>query len=92
MTEIKEVKLPGLGVRYEFMSQEGKRVGVVSHRSGRKELYLAHPDDPDAFKRMLGLSDETRARSQRCSEGRASPKSLPSCSTGSRVSRSTGFL
>jgi TrkA domain protein len=58
MTEIKEVKLPGLGVRYEFMTQEGKRVGVVSHRSGRKELYFAHPNDPDAFKRMLGLSDE----------------------------------
>ena len=58
MTEIREVKLPGLGVRHEFTTQEGKRVGVVSHRSGRKELYLAHPDDPDAFKRMLGLSDE----------------------------------
>jgi TrkA domain protein len=58
MTEIREVKLPGLGVRYEFTTQEGKRVGVVSHRSGRKELYFASPDDPDAFKRMLGLGDE----------------------------------
>jgi TrkA domain protein len=52
-----EVKLPGLGVRYEFTTQEKKRVGVVSHRSGRKELYFADPHDPDAFKRMLGLSD-----------------------------------
>jgi TrkA domain protein len=58
MAEIREVKLPGLGVRYEFTTQEGKRVGVVSHRSGRKEVYFADPDDPDAFKRMLGLSDE----------------------------------
>jgi TrkA domain protein len=58
MTEIREVKLPGLGVRYEFTTQEGRRVGVVSHRSGRKELYLAHPGDPDAFNRLLGLSDE----------------------------------
>jgi TrkA domain protein len=58
MTEITEVKLPGLGVRYEFTTQEGKRVGVVSHRSGRKELYFADPDDPDAFKRMLGLGDK----------------------------------
>ena len=58
MAEIREVKLPGLGMRYEFTTQEGKRVGVVSHRSGRKELYFAHPDDPDAFKRMLGLNDE----------------------------------
>lgn len=58
MAEITEVKLPGLGVRHEFTTQEGKRIGVVSHRSGRKELYFADPDDPDAFKRMLGLSDE----------------------------------
>jgi TrkA domain protein len=58
MAEIREVKLPGLGVRYEFTTQEGKRVGVVSHRSGRKELYLADRGDPDAFKRMLGLSDK----------------------------------
>jgi TrkA domain protein len=58
MTEIREVKLPGLGVRYEFTTQEGKRVGVVSHRSGRKELYVAHPHDQDAFKRILGLSDK----------------------------------
>ena len=58
MTEIREVKLPGLGVRYEFTTQEGKRVGIVSHRSGHKELYFAHPEDPDAFKRMLGLSDK----------------------------------
>jgi TrkA domain protein len=58
MAEIREVKLPGLGVRYEFTTQEGKRVGVVSHRSGRKELYFPDPHDPDAFKRMLGLSDE----------------------------------
>ncbi len=58
MADITEVKLPGLGVRYEFTTQEGKRVGVVSHRSGRKELYFPDPDDPDAFKRMLGLTDE----------------------------------
>jgi TrkA domain protein len=58
MAEIREVKLPRLGVRYEFTTQEGKRVGVVYHRSGRKELYFAVPNDPDAFKRILSLTDE----------------------------------
>jgi TrkA domain protein len=58
MTDIREVRLPGLGVRYEFTTSEGMRVGIVSHRSGRKELYLADPADPDAFKRVLGLSDK----------------------------------
>lgn len=58
MADIREVKLPGLGVRYEFTTQEGNRVGVVSHRSGRKELYLADRDDPDAFKLVIGLTTE----------------------------------
>lgn len=58
MTEVKEVELPGVGVRYEFITEEGNRVGVVSHRSGRREIYIADPDDPDRFKRVLGLSEE----------------------------------
>jgi TrkA domain protein len=58
MAEIREVKLPGLGVRYEFSTQEGKHIGVVSHRAGRKEVFLADPEDPDAFQRILALSDD----------------------------------
>jgi TrkA domain protein len=58
MTEVREVELPGVGVRHEFTTQDGNRVGVVSHRSGRREIYLADPRDPDRFKRALGLSDE----------------------------------
>jgi TrkA domain protein len=57
MTEIKEVELPGVGVRYEFTTEEGERVGVVSHRTGRREIYLADPADPDRFERALGLSE-----------------------------------
>jgi TrkA domain protein len=58
MTEVKEVELPGVGVRYEFITEEGNRVGIVSHRSGRREIYLADPHDPDRFKLALGLSEE----------------------------------
>jgi TrkA domain protein len=58
MTEVKEVQLPGVGVRHEFVTEDGNRVGVVSHRSGRREIYLADRDDPDRFKRALRLSEE----------------------------------
>lgn len=58
MTEVKGINLPGVGVRYEFVTEEGKRVGVVSHRSGRREIYLADRDDPDRFERVLGLSEK----------------------------------
>lgn len=58
MTEVKGIELPGVGVRYEFVTEEGKRVGVVSHRSGRREIYLADRDDPDRFQRVLGLGEK----------------------------------
>lgn len=58
MGEIQEVKLPGVGVRYEFETAEGNRIGVVSHRSGLREVYGAKREDPDEFKRLLGLSPD----------------------------------
>ncbi|HEX2295601.1 MAG TPA: cation:proton antiporter regulatory subunit [Actinomycetota bacterium] len=58
MGEIQEVKLPGVGVRYEFETAEGNRIGVVSHRTGLREIYASRGDDPDEFKRVLGLSPD----------------------------------
>lgn len=58
MSEIDEVKLPGVGVRYEFETAEGNRIGVISHRTGLREIYLSRREDPDEFKRMLGLSPD----------------------------------
>jgi TrkA domain protein len=61
MSEIHEVKLPGVGVRYEFETGERKRIGVISHRTGLREIYVSRSDDPDEFKRVLGLSaDDAR--------------------------------
>ena len=56
MSEIREVKLPGVGIRYEFETEDGKRIGVLAHRSGRRELFIGSSDDPDEFKRVVGLS------------------------------------
>lgn len=58
MSEIREVKLPGVGVRYEFETREGNRIGVISHRSGVREIYVPRSDDPDEFTRVLGLSPD----------------------------------
>lgn len=55
LSEISEVRLPGVGLRFEFETEEGKRLGVVSHKSGRREIYVARKDDPDEFERVLGL-------------------------------------
>jgi TrkA domain protein len=56
MGEIKEVNIPGVGVRYEFETEDGKLVEVLSHRSGRREIFIASRKDPDEFNRVLGLS------------------------------------
>lgn len=58
MGDINEVRLPGVGVRYEFQTAEGHRIGVVSHRSGVREVFVSKPDDPDESRRVLGLSSE----------------------------------
>lgn len=56
MADIREVKLPGVGVRYEFETEDGQLVEVVSHRAGRREIYVAQDPDGDEFQRVLGLS------------------------------------
>ena len=58
MSEIREVKLPGVGVRYEFETAERKRIGVISHRTGLREIYVSRPDDPDEFRRVLELTPD----------------------------------
>jgi TrkA domain protein len=58
VAEVKQFKLPGVGFRYEFETSGGQRVGVVSHRSGRREILFPDPKDPDAFRPMLDLDED----------------------------------
>lgn len=58
MSDIHEVKLPGVGVRYEFQTADGKRMSVVAHRSGLREVYISRSDDPDEFQRVVSLSQD----------------------------------
>jgi TrkA domain protein len=61
MPDVTEVRLPGVGVRHEYTTAEGERVGVVSHRSGRREIVVYDRDDPDRCRSVLHLSpDDTR--------------------------------
>lgn len=58
LPRIEETPLPGVGVRYEFMAEDGSRVGVIHHKSGRRELFVCPPGDPDAVALNLTLSDD----------------------------------
>ena len=58
MPEIAETELPGLGLRLEFNSEEGHRIGVIHHRTGRRELFVCTPSDPDSAALTVKLSDD----------------------------------
>lgn len=58
MAVVNEIPLPGVGVRYEFVTQKGDRVGVVHHRSGLRELVLFEREDPDTSHDLLRLEPE----------------------------------
>jgi TrkA domain protein len=58
MAEVTELRLPGVGIRYEFSTRTGDRVEVVAHRSGRRDVFVGDPDDPDAFRAVLELTGD----------------------------------
>jgi len=58
MPELEESALPGVGVRFELTTRSGKRIGIVSHRSGRREISVQDAEDPDTFRPVLALTQE----------------------------------
>lgn len=61
MADVSETVLPGVGVRHEFSTADGGRVGVLVHRSGRREVLLYDKRDPDACNaRLLLEADDAR--------------------------------
>jgi TrkA domain protein len=58
MPIVTEIPLPGIGVRYEFETEEGTRIGVVHHRSGMRELVRFERADPDTSHDLLRLGPE----------------------------------
>ncbi|OMC13761.1 MULTISPECIES: cation:proton antiporter regulatory subunit [unclassified Mycobacterium] len=56
--DVKEVLLPGVGLRYEFVSHSGDRIGIVARRGGDFDVVLYGPDDPDQARPVFRLTDE----------------------------------
>lgn len=54
--------LPGIGVRKDFATRTGRRIGVVTQRDGHIELIVSKSDDPDACLASIPLTaDEAGA-------------------------------
>jgi len=56
--EIFETPLPGVGIRYEFDTEHDRRLGVLVHRDGRRELLVYRKSDPDACSETLQLNHD----------------------------------
>lgn len=61
MIRIEKVDLPGIGIRHELATESGRRVSVVSHRDGRRELGFFAADDPDEVLDSIDLTDDEAA-------------------------------
>lgn len=58
MTDVQETKLPGVGVRHDFETRTGRRVGVIAHHTGQRELLVYDERDPDSCRETLRLDPD----------------------------------
>lgn len=56
--DVKEVLLPGMGLRYEFKSHDGDQIGIIARRSGDFDIVRYARDDPDQARPVFHLTGE----------------------------------
>jgi TrkA domain protein len=61
MAVVKETQLPGVGVKHDFTTGDGREVGVLTHRDGRRDIVVYDAVDHDSCSVQVTLSsDDTR--------------------------------
>lgn len=59
MVDVRRVKLPGVGVLHTYVTDDGGKVGVITHRSGHRDLIaFADAEDGDGAKVSLRLDED----------------------------------
>ncbi len=60
MVDVRRVKLPGVGVLHTFVTHDGGKCGVITHRSGQSDLitFSEAEDGADATKVSLRLDED----------------------------------
>ncbi|WP_164996637.1 cation:proton antiporter regulatory subunit [Actinomyces minihominis] len=54
---IEESELPGIGLRDDFLTSKGLRVGVITHRDGHRDLLVYKKGDPDSVSETISLTE-----------------------------------
>jgi TrkA domain protein len=58
MAEVHETKLPGVGVRFDFTSASGTPIGVLVHRSGRRDVLVYSKTDSSSCESTIELDPQ----------------------------------
>jgi TrkA domain protein len=56
--DIRETELPGVGVQYDFETEQGQRVGVIAHHTGRRDFLIFSHNDPDMCTSSTSFTEE----------------------------------
>ena len=65
MATVRETNLPGIGVKHDFTTDDGREVGVLVHRDGRRDIVVYDADDPDSCSAQITFSaPDTRTLSE----------------------------
>lgn len=68
---VERIDLPGIGTSHVVTTARGRRIGIVSHRSGRRDLVVYDKEDPDTSVVSVALSaDEANAIAEKLGTAR----------------------
>ncbi|MEL6892813.1 MAG: cation:proton antiporter regulatory subunit [Actinomycetota bacterium] len=56
MTVVNETKLPGVGVKHDFATEDGQEVGVLVHKDGRRDIVVYDAEDPDTCSMQVSMT------------------------------------
>ncbi|MBD0348495.1 MAG: potassium:proton antiporter, partial [Thermoleophilia bacterium] len=56
--EIRETRLPGVGVKYGFRTATGGRLAVIMHNDGTREVYFYRRADDEDPRAVITLGDD----------------------------------
>ena len=56
--DLRETRLPGVGVKYAFRTAQGGRLSVIMHNDGQREIYFYRRSDDDEPTSVIELHDD----------------------------------
>jgi len=56
--DLRETRLPGVGVKYAFRTADGARLSVILHNDGQREIYYYAREDDDEPTAVIELHDD----------------------------------